>query len=111
MNICGTPWLRPARCAAIPHINPVTHPATRWIDCGEMVGHDNHIYLSDVGVREAMRLFGFATPDEVAELTRLKDEAEDALIARHQELLAAEAELEAIDLLTSRGRVRQKAAA
>ena len=103
--------MRPARCAGIAHINPVDHPEERWLDCGEMPGYDNHVYLSETAVRQAMVHFGFLTPLEVAEIIRLKDEAEEALIERHQELLAAEAELAAIDLLTKTGRVRQKAAA
>lgn len=103
MRRCDRPVIKPMHCAAIPFLGQ-TAENVAWIDTGsEMPGFDNHVYLSDVAVRQAMSLFGYPSVQEFEEERRLRIEAEDALLALDKRLEAAERELAAIDALESRG--------
>lgn len=116
MRLCERPVIKPQHCAAVPFLGQ-TAENVAWIDTGsEMPGFDNHVYLSDVAVRQCMSLFGFPSPVEFEEERRLRIEAEDALVALAAKLEQAERELQAVDALESAGfvkrtRQRQKAAA
>jgi len=113
MRIIDNPWKTPARCIVVAHITQQT-PNITWIDTNaEIPGgpRDNHVYVSDVAVRQMMSTLGYASPLEFEESERLRIEAEDALIAVAEKLEAAEEQLAAIGLLEEAGRVRTKAAA
>lgn len=116
MRRCDRPVIKPMHCAAIPFLGQ-TAENVQWIDTGsEMPGFDNHVYLSDVAVRQCMSLFGYPSVQEFEEERRLRIEAEDALVALAAKLETAEAELAAVDALESAGfvkrtRQRQRAAA
>ena len=107
MRRCERPVIRPMHCAAIPFLGQ-TAENVQWIDTGsEMPGFDNHVYLSDVAVRQCMSLFGFPSPVEFEEEQRLRIEAEDALVALAAKYDALERELQAVDALESAGFTRR----
>jgi hypothetical protein len=100
VRLCAGPMIRPMHCAAIPHITAVDE-GVRWLDCGEMPGHDNRVYLSDVAVRQAMSLLGYASPLEVEELERRLIEAQAEAEELAGRLEVAERALQAVDALES----------
>lgn len=101
MRLCGGPTVRPARCAALPHVNAHTPGDVRWLACTEMPGFDNFVYLSDVAVRQAMSLLGYKTPVEVEgieqELAQLRAECEEM----RERLMVAESFVQAVDTIES----------
>lgn len=100
MRVCAGPAIRPMHCAAIPHITGIDE-GVRWLDCGEMPGFDNRVYLSDVAVRQAMSLLGYASPLEVEELHRELFEAREYADQLADRLQIAERALQAVDALES----------
>lgn len=91
------------RCAALPYIGQAKR-GERWVDTGaNMMGPDDHVYLSRTAVLEAAKLFGWVPPGEVKaaklEVARLEIERDAAL----QEAVSLRKSFEAIDVLASQG--------
>lgn len=102
MRIVSSPRVRPQRCAAIPFIG-AHHPEARWVDTGsELPGFDNHVYLSDIAVREAGRLLGFPDASEYREL-------KDALERAEREVSRLEDEVERLSVLVEAKRTLEAA--
>ena len=102
MRLVDRPWKTPGRCALVAHIDPFSTPTARWVDTdGVLLGHDQHVYVSDVGVRQAMSILGFPLPVEFEAMEARAIEAEDLAIALADKLEEAQAQLEAIDVLES----------
>jgi len=113
VRVIENPWKTPGRCIVVPHITNQT-PNIIWIDTNaEIPGgpRDNHVYVSDVAVRQMMSTLKYPSPKEFEESERLRIEAEDALIAVAEKLEVAEEKLLAIGLLEEAGIVVAKAAA
>lgn len=107
MRLCDRPVIKPMHCAAIPFLGQ-TAENVAWIDTGsEMPGFDNHVYLSDVAIRQCMSLLKYPSVQEFEEERRLRIEAEDALVALAAKLEQAERELGAVDALESAGFVKR----
>lgn len=103
------PWKTPGRCAIVAHVDPVTVPTARWLDTeGLLSGWDQHVYLSDVGVRQAMSVLGYPTPIEVEALEAQLDEAIELAETFKAERDEARRELQAIDALESADWSRRK---
>lgn len=103
MRLVDKPIFRPMLCAAKPFIGQA-HPTARWVDTGaEMPGWDNHVYLSDIAVQEAMACLGYATPQEVDALRAQITEHEDTILTLMEQIEAAEAKLNAIGALEASG--------
>ncbi len=96
MQRVDRPVFKPSHCAAIPYIGQ-TAEGERWVDTGiEMPGFDNHVYLSETGIREAAQALGLVFVDDDAyseDLTALDDARVqvEALQARVAELEPIEA--------------------
>lgn len=109
MRLVERPWKTPQRCALVAHINPVETPTARWIDADAVLpGWDQHVYVSDVGVRQAMSVFGYPMPMEFAALKERAIAAEGMVDALMERLRAAEGELASIDALESLGYQKRK---
>jgi hypothetical protein len=105
VRVIDNPWKTPARCIVIPHITQQT-PNITWIDTNaEIVGgpRDNHVYVSDVAVRQMMATLGYHSPAEYDALERQYEQAEEALVALLAKLEAAEKQIEAVGLLQGAG--------
>lgn len=97
MRLVDRPVFTPMRCAAVPFVGQ-SHESTRWVDCGvEMSGFDNHIYLSDVAVREAATLLGYPTPEEHAGMARELNTALEEQLRLLDELAALSKYKDAVD--------------
>lgn len=109
MRLVDKPDGRPFCCAAFPHIGQ-THENTQWVDTGnEMVAVDPHIYLSDHAIREAIRVLGWATPEEHAALQHQAAELAGRVAELEDQLTEAERFADAIDVIESREfRARKK---
>lgn len=102
MRLVAELWKTPKRCAAVPHIDPVSTPTARFIDTGSVLpGWDQHVYLSDVAVRQAMSILEYPTPLEFEAMQQRAIEAEDALLVCNDKLIAAEEQLAAADVITA----------
>lgn len=113
MRITDQPWKTPARCIVVPHITQQT-PNIVWIDTNaEIPGgpRDNHVYVSDVAVRQMMTTLGYPSPAEYAELAERAATAEAALIELAAKVDQYEAALAAIGTLEQAGILAEKAAA
>lgn len=113
MRVIDSPWKTPARCIVVPHITQQT-PNIIWIDTNaEIPGgpRDNHVYVSDVAVRQMMTTLGYKSPREFDDMERRALEAEEAAIGLLEKLEAAEETLAAIGLLEEAGVVKRKAVA
>lgn len=79
MRRVDRPVFKPSHCAAIPYIGQ-TAEGERWVDTGvEMPGFDNHVYLSETGIREVAATLGLVFVDDDAyseDLTALEDARE-----------------------------------
>jgi hypothetical protein len=96
-------------CAALPYVGQATR--TRWLDTGsELHGPgDNHVYLSEIAVAEAARMFGWVPGGEVRARDRQIAELQAQRDELTAELAAARRRLEAIDVIESEGfRARKK---
>lgn len=103
MRLVEKPVMTPQHCAALSHIGD-QHPSMRWIDTGNTLeGWNDRVYLCEAAVRQCMSLLGYPMPEEFEAMEVRAVEAEDALLARYDELLAAEAKLAAIELLRASG--------
>lgn len=85
-----------------------THPTARWVDACEMHGFDNRVYVSDIGCRELMRVFGYATPEQHAETVRERDLLKADLETSRRELEEMRERFDAIDVLASADFVARK---
>lgn len=103
MRIVDKPAFTPFHCAAVPFIGQ-THPDTRWIDTGQELGQTgpDHVYLSEHAVREFMRCFGWATPEEHATLQRQTAELASRVVDLEDQLTEASRELDAVYILKSK---------
>lgn len=107
MRLVEKPHTRPRRCAVTPSIG-YTHPKARWIDAAEMHGFDNRVYVSDIGCKELMRVFGFATPEQHAETVRERDLLRADLETARKALEELQTRFDAIDVLASADFVARK---
>jgi hypothetical protein len=101
VRIVALPFARPMRCAAIPYIGQ-SAKGEIWFDTGsELMGPDDHVYLSGTAVKECARMIGWVPPSDVrtlqAEVRHLNDELA-ALVAHRDDL---ERKLAAIDVIES----------
>jgi hypothetical protein len=98
------------RCAAIPYIGQA-YGERIWFDTGsEMMGPDDHVYLSGTAVKECARMIGWAPPGEVrqlqAELAGVRAELAQAL----DDLAEQRRRWDALDVIESADfRARKKA--
>ncbi len=105
MRVIDNPWKTPARCMISPHITQQT-PNITWLDTdAEIPGgpRDNHVYVSDVAVRQMATTLGYKSQREYDELAQRCATAEEALIAMMGKLEATEAQIEAVGLLQGAG--------
>ena len=110
MRITDQPWKTPARCIVVPHITQQTQGIT-WVDTNaEIPGgpRDNHVYVSDVGVRQMMATLGYPSPAEYDELAQQLAAAEAALIEATEKNTRYEAALAAIGTLEQAGILTEK---
>jgi hypothetical protein len=111
MRLIDRPWKTPGRCALVAHVDPVTVPHARWIDTdGILQGWDQHVFLSDVGVRQAMSVFGFPTPLEHEAVVAQLAVVEAELAAARARMVELEGELAAVDVLESADFTRRRKA-
>lgn len=73
-----------------------------------MPGFDNRVYVSDIGCRELMRVFGFATPEQHAETVQERDLLRADLATTQAELADLKERFDAIDVLASADFVARK---
>lgn len=100
MRLVERPWKTPGRCAAVAHIDPVNTPTARWLDTdGCLPGWDQHVYLSDIAVRQAMSVLGYPTPLEHERTVDMLAAAEIMVEAQRRRIVELEGQLKAIDVL------------
>ncbi len=86
------------RCAALPHVGQMTR--TRWVDTGAEIapgGRDQHVYLSEVAVAEAARLFGWVPGGELIAAKRTLTGLEAELATARAEVAELQRAWDAID--------------
>lgn len=111
MRIVERAVVKPARCAVLPFIGGDRGP---FIDTGsELPGlgdqWDQHVYVSEIAVRQMAVMFGWSSPDEVAVKDARIAELEARVAGLEEELEKADVVLGAIDTLESRDfRARKK---
>lgn len=109
MRLIERPWKTPGRCALIAHIDPVSTPTARWIDVDAVLpGWDQHVFVSDVGVRQAMSTLGYPTPLQYEAMEDRAVAAETMVDALLERLRMTEGELASIDALESLGYQKRK---
>lgn len=69
----------------------------------EIGGIDPHAYISVVAVREMARLIGFVSGEEHAQVLERAAELAERVLGLEEEIAQADAALEAIDVMESRG--------
>jgi hypothetical protein len=75
---------------------------TRWIDTGsEMNGFDNHVYLSEIAIREAAAMFGMVPGVQVKDRDVLIEKLRVKCDEIQAELELALDQLHAIDVIES----------
>lgn len=89
---------QPGTCAALTYIGGA-HPEG-FIDTGTMLpGFDNHVYISTVALREAVRARGWNTQEDYAALKSERDELERELKLAQDQLKDADRQLDAVAVL------------
>lgn len=103
--------IRPMRCAVCPTIGQ-NHPGG-FIDTGvemQPAPVDQRVYVSEVGTRELMRVWGWPSPEEHAELVSERDALAGELTDAQADLRETQQFMDAIDVIESRDfRARRKA--
>jgi hypothetical protein len=108
MRIVALPFARPMRCAAIPYIGQSAQGEI-WFDTGsELMGPDDHVYLSGTAVKECARMIGWVPPSDIRAVQRELDDVQHALAAAITERDELQRHFDAIDMLASRGFVERK---
>lgn len=109
MRFVDRPHLAPHVCAVT--LRGATDESVKqWIETDvNLTGFEPHVYLSDIAVREAARLLGYGSPEDVASLNERIEDLERELSLTKDQLEDADRRLEAVDLLESAGfRARKK---
>lgn len=98
------PVKRPMHCAAIPYIGQ-SNRGTRWVDTGSELpgGFDNHVYLSDAAVREAMSALGWPLPNEFRQVKAERDTEMSRNAQLEAEVTDLRRQLEAVHVLKQAG--------
>jgi ribosomal protein L29 len=98
------PVKRPMHCAAIPYVGQ-SNRNVRWVDTGsELPGSfDNHVYLSDAAVREAMQTLKYPLPGEFREVKADRDRLSTELEAARRELAELRGQMAAVQVLKQAG--------
>jgi hypothetical protein len=108
MRIVALPFARPMRCAAIPYIGQSAQGEI-WFDTGsEMMGPDDHVYLSGTAVKECARMIGWVPQSDIRAVRAELDATRAQLVEARQELAGLQRQFDAIDVLASRGFVERK---
>lgn len=111
MRLIERPWKTPGRCALVAHIDPVSVPSARWIDTDTVLqGWDQHVFVSDVGLRQAMSTFGFPTPLEHERVTDMLAASESMCDTLRLRVTELERQLNAIDVIESGDFTRRRKA-
>lgn len=108
MRLVDRPYARPMRCAAIPYIGQA-YGEKVWFDTGsEMMGPDDHVYLSGTAVKECALMIGWVPPGEVMALRAELADAQAHAKASNHALAELQRHFDAIDMLASKGFVERK---
>lgn len=104
MRIVERPVKRPMHCAAVPYIGQ-SNRSVRWVDTGSELpgGFDNHVYLSDAAVREAMQALKWPLPGEFREVKADRDRLRAELDAANAELRELREQIAAVQVLKQAG--------
>jgi hypothetical protein len=104
MRVVDRPVKRPMHCAALPYVGQ-SNRNVRWIDTGSELpgGFDNHVYLSDAAVREAMAALKWPTPGEFREMRSDRDRLAEQLDAARAELVELRRHRDAVNVLRDQG--------
>jgi hypothetical protein len=101
MRIVALPFARPMRCAAIPYIGQSAQGEI-WFDTGsELMGPDDHVYLSGTAVKECARMIGWVPPSDIKALRRELEDVRHELAAVLTERHELKHKLDAIDVIES----------
>lgn len=104
MREVARPVKRPMHCAAVPYVGQSSRNV-RWVDTGSELpgGFDNHVYLSDAGVREAMRALRYPLPGEFREVKADRDRLAAELEKAHAEVAELRRFRDAVHTLRDQG--------
>jgi hypothetical protein len=108
MRLVDRPYARPMRCAAIPYIGQSSGERV-WFDTGsEMMGPDDHVYLSGTAVTECAKMIGWVPPGEIRQARTELAGVQAELVEARRQLADLQRQFDAIDVLASRGFVERK---
>jgi hypothetical protein len=108
MRIVALPYARPMRCAAIPYIGQ-SAKGEIWFDTGsELMGPDDHVYLSGTAVKECARMLGWVPQSDVRALRAELEAVQHDLAVAVAERDELQRHFDAIDMLASKGFVERK---